>query len=469
MLKKFHKIHFTGIGGYGMSALAFVLLQNGFDVRGSDIKASGLTGSLEKAGAKIYLGHDALQVGDAELLVYSTAIPSHNPEIEAAREKQIPIWHRSKLLAALLNERHGIAVAGTHGKTTTTAMVSLLMEKGGLDPTAVIGGEVPFFNGNARLGKSPYIVAEACESDHSFLRYRPFLVLLTNIEADHLEHYGGSFKRMVDTYLAFVNNVKEGGTVYYCHDDPLLKSLSSDFRPKSLSYGLSPGADVRGDDVKVEGLRSRFCVISQENFLGEIVLNVPGLYNVRNALGATAIALHLGIDFTIIKDALFTFEGARRRFEIVGKAGDVLIVDDYAHHPTEIRATLEAARQSGRRIVCLFQPHRFTRTNFLWDEFVAAFDAADLLVLTDIYSAGEAPIQGVTSERLAEKIKERGLQNVYYYDEPSGAVAFLQGLLREGDMVLTMGAGDIWKAGRNLLNILSSGEGAASPEVTNSI
>ncbi|NLX90447.1 MAG: UDP-N-acetylmuramate--L-alanine ligase [Firmicutes bacterium] len=469
MLKKFHKIHFTGIGGYGMSALAFVLLQSGFDVRGSDIKASRLTESLEKAGAKIFLGHGADQVGDAELLIYSTAIPSDNPEIEAARKKHIPTWHRSKLLAALLNERQGIAVAGTHGKTTTSAMVSLLLERGGLDPTAVIGGEVSYFNGNARLGKSPYIVAEACESDHSFLRYRPFLVLLTNIEADHLEHYGGDFNRMVDTYLAFVNNVKEGGTVFYCHDDPLVKSLSSAFRPKSLSYGLSPGADVRGDDVKIEGLRSRFRVFAKEKLLGEILLNVPGLYNVRNALGATAIALHLGIEFSIIKDALCIFEGARRRFEIVGKAGDVLIVDDYAHHPTEIRATLEAARQSGRRIICLFQPHRFTRTHFLWDEFVAAFNAADLLILTDIYSAGEAPIPGITSERLAGKIKERGLQNVYYFDEPSAAVTFLQGLLREGDMVLTMGAGDIWKAGRNLLSILSSEDSVITPEVTNPI
>ncbi len=469
MLTNIHKVHFTGIGGYGMSALALVLLQDGFDVRGSDIKPSRLTAILEKAGAKIYLGHDALQVGDAELLIYSTAIPSDNPEIETARAKEIPLWHRSKLLAALLNERYGIAVAGTHGKTTTTAMISLLLARGGFDPTAVIGGEVSFFDGNARLGKSPYIVAEACESDHSFLRYKPLISLLTNIEADHLEHYEGNFAKLVDTYLVFINNVREGGTVFFCSDDPLLKKLRADFRPQSVSYGLFPGADIRGDEVKIEGLGSRFRVVANGKPLGELVLKVPGLHNIRNALGATAIALFLGLDFSAIREAFSLFEGARRRFEIIGEAGKVLIVDDYAHHPTEIKATLEAARESGRRIICLFQPHRFTRTNFLWPEFIEAFDAADLLLLTDIYPAGEAPIPGITSRRLAEKVKERGLQHVYYFAEPSEAVDYLQGLVREGDMVLTMGAGDVWKAGRSLLDILTSRECAVSPEVTNSI
>lgn len=465
MLKKIHKVHFTGIGGYGMSALALVLLQDGFDVRGSDIKPSRLTRILEKAGAKIYMGHNALQVGDAELLVYSTAIPPNNPEIEAARGMKIPLWHRSKLLAELLNKKHGIAVAGTHGKTTTTAMISLLLAKGGLDPTAVIGGEVSFFNGNARLGRSPYIVAEACESDHSFLRYRPLISLLTNIEADHLEHYEGSFAKLVDTYQAFVNNVKEGGTVFFCCDDPLLKKLSSGFRPRSVSYGLSPGADVRGDNVKLEGLGSRFSVVFKGELLGEMDLKVPGLHNVRNALGATAVALDLDLDFCQIKGAFSTFEGARRRFEVVGEVNDVLIVDDYAHHPTEIRATLEAAWESGRRIICLFQPHRFTRTKFLWQEFVVAFDAADLLLLTDIYPAGEEPIPEVTSDRLAREIKERGFRHVYYFSEPSKAVDYVRKIVRKGDLVLTMGAGDIWKAGRSLLGMLSPGESVVSSEI----
>lgn len=469
MLTKVKKVHFTGIGGYGMSALALLLLQDGFDVRGSDIKTSRLTEILEKAGAKIYLGHDALQIGDAELLIYSTAIPSDNPEIKAARAKKIPIWHRSELLAALLNERYGIAIAGTHGKTTTTAMLSLLLDRGGLDPTAVIGGEVSFFGGNARLGKSSYIVAESCESDHSFLRYRPLISLLTNIEADHLEHYEGSFEKLVDTYAAFASNVKKGGTIFYCSDDPLLKKLSAAFPPRSVSYGLSPGADVQGDKVEIKGLGSRFDVIVKGDRLGEIALKVPGLHNIRNALGATAVALHLGLNFPEIKDAFTTFEGARRRFEIVGEAGGVLVVDDYAHHPTEIRETLKAARESGRRIICLFQPHRFTRTNFLWQEFVKAFDAADLLLLTDIYPAGEVPVPGVTSGRLAEDVKERGLQHVYYFAEPREAVDYLREIVREGDLVLTMGAGDIWKAGRRLFEILTSLERVVSPEVTNSL
>ncbi|HHU75948.1 MAG TPA: UDP-N-acetylmuramate--L-alanine ligase [Firmicutes bacterium] len=459
MLKNIRKIHFTGIGGYGMSALALVLLQDGFDVRGSDINNSRLIGILKKAGAKIYLGHDAHQVGDAELLVYSTAIPIDNPELGEARRREIPAWHRSKLLAALLNERVGIAVAGTHGKTTVTAMLALLLERGGLDPTAVIGGEVSFFDGNARLGKSPYIVAEACESDHSFLRYNPFLCLLTNIEADHLEYYEGDFSKLINTYRAFADNVKAGGTIFYYLDDPHLNVLSKAWGPRSVSYGLSEGAEIRGDQIRVEGLGSRFRLLQKEKPLGEIVLRVPGIYNVCNALGAAAVALHLGIDFSIIRETFPTFDGARRRFEIIGEVGRVLIVDDYAHHPTEIRATLEAVRLNGRRIICLFQPHRFTRTGFLWKDFIESFDAADLLVLTDIYTAGEAPIPGITSCRLAEGIKERGHQGVYYSGNFSAAINYLLESVKEGDIVLTMGAGDIWKVGRELHKLLSPGQG----------
>ena len=313
------------------------------DVRGSDIKASRRW-DLGKAGARFTWGMTP-PGGGPELLVYSTAIPAHNPEIKAARSKQIPTWHRSKLLAVLLNERHGIAVAGTHGKTTTTAMLALLLARGGLDPTAVIGGEVSFFDGNARLGKSPYIVAEACESDHSFLRYRPLVSLLTNIEADHLEHYEGNFNKLVDTYLAFVNNVKGGGTVFYCKDDLLLNSLSTSFNPKSVSYGLSHDADVRGDGVKIEGFGSSFRLVLQGDFLGEIVLHVPGLYNIRNALGAAAVALHLGIDFPVIQEALSVFEGARRRFEIIVKLVKFLLLMTM---PTTLRRSRRPSRRHAK-------------------------------------------------------------------------------------------------------------------------
>ena len=273
--------------------------------------------------------------------------------------------------------------------------------------------------------------------------------MLTNIEADHLEHYEGSFAKLVDTYQAFVNNVKEGDG-FLCCDDPLLKKLSSGFRPKSVSYGLPP-VRTCGDNVKLEGLGSRFSVVFKGELLGEMDLKVPGLHNVRNALGATAVALDLDLDFCQIKEAFSTFEGARRRFEVVGEVNDVLIVDDYAHHPTEIRATLEAARESGRRIICLFQPHRFTRTKFLWQEFVGAFDAADLLLLTDIYPAGEEPILEVTSGRLAREIKERGFRHVYYFSEPSKAVDYVRKIVRKGDLVLTMGAEIFGKPGEACL------------------
>jgi len=440
-----------------MSALALILLQGGYDVRGSDLKPSRLTELLAKKGARIYIGHRAEQIGDAQLVVYSTAIPSDNPEMKASRERGLLLWHRSELLAAILNDGYGIAVAGTHGKTTTTAMVSLLLGEGGLDPTAVIGGEVSFFQGNARLGKSKYVVAEACESDHSFLRYRPCLAVVTNIEADHLEHYGGSFARLVETYGDFINNVHEEGAAILCGDDPVLRELRPQLRPSSLLYGLSDDADIRGERVRLEKLGSRFQVYFKDKYLGEAALKVPGKHNVLNALGATGVALYLGLDFSVIKEALSGFEGAKRRFEIVGERDGILVVDDYAHHPTEIKATLQAARQSGRRLICVFQPHRYTRTHFLWNEFVEAFDSADVLLLNDIYSAGEEPIPHVTSQRLAQEIEHRGHNRVHVITDKEEMVHSLEKMTRKGDLILTMGAGDIWQVGRRFLEKVPSG------------
>lgn len=451
MLAGKKRVHFIGIGGYGMSALAFILLQAGYDVRGSDLKSSRLTEILAEKGSKVYIGHSARQIGDAELVVYSTAIPPGNPEMEAAREKGLPLWHRSELLAAILNVGYGITLAGTHGKTTTAAMVSLLLEKGGLDPTAVIGGEVPFFQGNARLGRGKYIVAEACESDHSFLRYRPFLSVVTNIEADHLEHYSGNFAGLVDTYVDFINNINENGAAIICGDDPVLQELRPQLQPPLISYGFSEHVDIRGKEVKLEKLGSSFQLYFKKKHLGKIALKVPGKYNILNALGAIGVALFLGIAFPVIKEALSAFEGVKRRFEIVGERDGIMVVDDYAHHPTEIKVTLQAARRSGRRLVCIFQPHRYTRTNFLWKEFVEAFDNADVLLLNDIYSAGEEPIPGVNSQRLAREIRQRGHEHVLVVKDQRETVQALHRIARSGDLLLTMGAGDIWQAGRKFL------------------
>ncbi|MDO9535676.1 MAG: UDP-N-acetylmuramate--L-alanine ligase [Bacillota bacterium] len=456
MLKQLRRVHFIGIGGYGMSALAHILLQSGYDVRGSDIKPSKLTEHLKKAGAVVYIGHQAEQLGDAELVVYSTAISPDNSELAATKERGIPLWHRSELLAAILNEGYGVAIAGTHGKTSTTAMVSLLMERGGLDPTAIIGGEVSFFQGNARLGNSRYIVAEACESDHSFLRYRPYVALVTNIEADHLEHYNGSFTKLIETYRDFINNVQDSGIAIVCGDDPILQDLLPQLHPRLLSYGLSDGLDIRGEAIELKNLGSRFQVFYKEKHMGEIELKVPGIHNVLNALGAIAVALLLELDFSVIKEALFFFDGAKRRFEIIGEKEGILVVDDYAHHPTEVKVALAAARQSGRRVICAFQPHRYTRTNFLWKEFVEAFEGADILFLDHIYSAGEEPIPEINSHRLAREIRERGHAEVHVMRDQDEMVSSLEMIARKGDMVLTMGAGDIWQVGRKLLENVHS-------------
>ena len=448
LLKGVNHVHFIGIGGYGMSALAHILINSGYTVSGSDLNENKLTEGLKKSGARVFRGHGAEQVNGADLVIRSTAIPLENAELEAARRLQIPIWHRSELLASIFNHQYGIAIAGAHGKTTTTAMVSLLLEKGALKPTAIIGGEVTFFGSNARLGDGPYVVAEACESDISFLRYRPYLALVTNIEPDHLEYYDGNFSKLVDSYRLFINNVRDGGLAVICGDDPVLQQIRGDLRPNLLSYGFSDHADVKGENVEMKGLSSRFGIRYKNKHLGDIELKVPGRHNILNALGAVAVALFLDVDMSVIRDAFLEFDGAKRRFEIVGSPEDILIVDDYAHHPTEIQATLNAARQSGRKVFCVFQPHRYTRTHFLWDEFIRAFDEADRVVLTDIYSAGEKPIEGVSSRALVQAIQNRGHEHVEVIEEKEKIIQYLLENAKSGDLVITMGAGDIWKTGR---------------------
>ncbi len=451
ILKGVRNIHFIGIGGYGMSALAQVMHKAGFAVTGSDLHENKLTAGLREAGAVVYRGHRGEQVGEAQLVVCSTAIPPDNPELQEARRRQLPVWHRSELLAAIMNRRCGIAIAGAHGKTTTTAMLSLLLEKGALEPTSIIGGEVTFLGSNARLGDGPYVVAEACESDHSFLRYHPYLAVVTNIEPDHLEYYDGNFNKLVDSYRSFINNIKVDGLAVICGDDAVLQQIRGDLRPPLLSYGCSEEVDVRGENVRLEGLGSRFDFRFRGELLGEVELKVPGKHNVLNALGAAAAALYLGVDFSVIREALQEFDGARRRFEIVASPGDILVVDDYAHHPTEIRATLQATRQSGRRIICVFQPHRFTRTEFLWDDFTRAFDEADRVIISDIYSAGEKPLPGISSAGLVRAIQARGHESADFLEKQEDIIAYLEAHARGGDLVITMGAGDIWKTGREFV------------------
>lgn len=458
MLEKVKHVHFIGIGGYGMSALALILRELGYRVTGSDLKPSRLTARLQEAGAVIFFKHRAANAAGAELVVFSTAIPADNPEMAYAKEQGIPLWHRSELLAALMNRRYGIAIAGTHGKTTTTAMLSLLLERGGLDPTAVIGGEIPYFNGNARLGKGLYLVAEACESDHSFLRYRPQHAIVTNIEADHLEHYGGDFNLLVQTYRRFLQNVSPEGSAVLCLDDPKLQDILPHLRSRVITYGLHTDADYTAREIEPEGLGSRFTVWYNGAPLGRVCLKVPGIHNVSNSLAAVAVARELGISFDCCREGLAAFSGVKRRFEIIGEQAGVTVVDDYAHHPTEIKATLRAAKNSGKRVLCIFQPHRYTRLSYMMEDFSRSFDDADILLLDDVYPAGEAPIAEVSSSVLANLISQRGHPGVYHVSGKGRLVNAALERVDSGDLVITMGAGDIWQVGVDLLKRLSEKE-----------
>lgn len=450
-MKTFKRVHFVGIGGYGMSALAKIMLQMNYIITGSDLNESQITLKLEELGVKINYFHGPDNIQGADLVVYSTAIPSTNPEILAAKERGIPLWHRSELLAFLINSKYGIAVAGTHGKTTTTSMISLVLEKAGLDPTAVIGGELTDFDGNARLGKSYYLVAEACESDHSFLRYKPALAVVTNVEADHLEHYGGSFKKIKETYEKFLQNIKEGGMAIVCADDPNLDKMKAKHSLECITYGIKKTADFLGAEIYYKDGGSAFNVYFKGVKMGRVELNVPGEHNVYNALAAIAVARFLGVGFDKIADILKGFKGAKRRFQIVYEGEGVTIVDDYAHHPTEIKATLAAARSWGkRRVIAVFQPHRYSRTYYLFNNFVRSFKEADVVVVSPIYSAGEKPMGGVSSELLVERIREEEDRDVILLDSIEEIQKYLFRIVKPGDMIITMGAGDIWRVAYTL-------------------
>ncbi|MDK2820680.1 MAG: UDP-N-acetylmuramate--alanine ligase [Clostridia bacterium] len=455
--------HFVGIGGVGMSGLARLLLAQGYKVSGSDQKENRFTKDLEEAGAIVYHGHDAKNLApEVSEIIVSTAIPPTNPEVMAGKERGLPITKRGQLLARLFNNKTGIAIAGAHGKTTTSAMVALVLHEAGLKPSAVIGGYVREFGGNALVGQGPYMVAEADESDGSFLRLKPQMALVTNIEADHLDYYN-SFDRIINAFITFINNISSTGKAVLCTDNSQLAALASKVSTDVISYGFNGTPDYRVDNLEFYGIGSRASVYYHDEYLGKLTLKVPGRHNILNALGTFAVAHQLGIPFKIINNALGKFRGVGRRFEILWDE-DTWVIDDYAHHPTEIKSTLEAASQLGaRRIIAVFQPHRYTRTQHFYKEFGQAFHKADVVVINDIYAAGEAPIPGVSAELITREMSKAGHPEVYYLPTLDETLNFLKNNYINGDIILTLGAGDVWQVGVSLAQYLQSQQ--ALPEV----
>ncbi|GBD07431.1 UDP-N-acetylmuramate--L-alanine ligase [bacterium HR21] len=449
-------IHFVGIGGIGMSGLAEILLQQGFRISGSDLLESDNTESLKRKGAVIYYGHDAAHIEGADVVVYSSAVdPRTNPETQAASERGIPLLRRAEMLAEVARLKYCLAIAGTHGKTTTTSLCGLVLIRGGLDPTVIVGGRLRGLGGsNARLGRGEWIVVEADEYDRSFLSLLPTIAVVTNIEEEHLDVYADR-QDILEAFTRFANSVPFYGLVVVCVDDDGVKELLPRLSRKVRTYGLSPQSDVRARRVRLAERSARFEVFADGEFLGEIALRVPGVHNVRNALAAVVVGRELGIPFETVREALEEFTGVYRRFEIIGEHAGVLFVDDYAHHPTEVRATLQAARQGwDRRLVCVFQPHTYTRTRDFAPEFGKAFEEADILVVTDVYPAREEPIPGVTGELIAQAARRSGHRAVYYAPTLEEAASVVSSLLQPGDMLLTLGAGSISKL-HSLLGVRS--------------
>jgi UDP-N-acetylmuramate--alanine ligase len=462
MLGRTRRIHFVGIGGIGMSGIAELLANQGYAVSGSDAKASDVTRRLESLGVRVQVGHAAAHVGDADVVVVSSAVRPTNPEVVEARARAIPVIPRAEMLAELMRLKQGIAVAGAHGKTTTTSMVALLLDRAGLDPTAVIGGRLSAFGSNARLGQGSYLVAEADESDGSFLALSPVVAIVTNVDREHLDHYG-TFEGVLEAFVAFANKVPFYGVVIACADDATLRSLRPRITRRVVSYGIDHApSDIRAVDVALEPFGSTCRVTAGGRDLGTLHLGVPGRHNLLNALAAVAVGLELGLRFEAIAGALGEFRGAERRFQPLGEAAGVLVVDDYGHHPTEIAAVIAAARAGlDRRIVVVFQPHRYTRTERLIGEFGATLAKADVVVLCDIYAAGEDPIPGITVEVVAAAVQAAGgpvPTIVHVLDDVPAAVA---GLARPGDLVITLGAGSIGAVGPKVLAALAAKGGAA--------
>jgi UDP-N-acetylmuramate--alanine ligase len=467
MFAKIQRIHFVGIGGIGMSGIAEVLLNLGYKVSGSDLKSSAVTQRLSSLGASTFEGHRAENITGAEVVVTSSAISPDNPEVAEAHQLHLPVIQRAEMLAELMRLKYGIAIAGMHGKTTTTSMVAAVLAAGGLDPTVVVGGRVDAMGSNARLGKSQYLVAEADESDRSFLKLSPILSVVTNIDREHMDTYR-NMRDVRKTFLEFMDRVPFYGMIVACNDDPVLRRLLSDVQRRTVTYGTRRGSDflirfdaARPDSVANARPLNRFCVSygragEKKNDLGEFTLHVPGVHNVLNATAAIAVGIGLDIGTDAIRSALDQFRGVDRRFQLKGRAGGVSVIDDYGHHPTEIKATLAAAKQCGfRQIHVIFQPHRYTRTRDLMEEFTAAFADADSLYVLDIYAASEKPIEGITGPALAQRIREAGVgdaaRSVQYVGSFTEAVSAVSAAAQDGDMILTLGAGSVSQLGPMIL------------------
>jgi UDP-N-acetylmuramate--alanine ligase len=451
---KIEKIHFVGIGGIGMSGIAEVLLNLGYKVSGSDLRKTEITERLEQLGGEIFIGHERENVANADVVVISSAVHDDNPEVVEAVERLIPVIPRAEMLAELMRMKYGIAIAGTHGKTTTTSMVATILANAGIDPTIVIGGRLNAIGTNARLGQGKFLVAEADESDGSFLKLSPTIAVVTNIDADHLDFYR-DIDEIKATFVQFINKVPFYGLAVLCLDNDNIADIIPEVKKRFTTYGLTTQADFRATDIRHAGFMTSFVAHYKGTRLGEINFPMPGAHNVLNALATVAVAMELNIPFDQIQAGFKAFGGVGRRFQVKGEVRDIMVVDDYGHHPTEIRATLAAAKGGwDRRLVVVFQPHRYSRTKELFEDFVKAFYDADLLILTDIYPAGEKPIEGVTAELLAGRIKRHGQKDVTYIADRNAICDQLLGIVKAGDIVLTLGAGNIWQVGEALVERL---------------
>jgi UDP-N-acetylmuramate--alanine ligase len=461
MLGKIRKIHFVGIGGIGMSGIAEVLLNLGFTVSGSDVKATAVTERLARLGARIFEGHAAPNVHGAQVVVTSSAVPRTNDEIAEALRLQIPVIPRAEMLAELMRLKSCVAVAGAHGKTTATSMIAVMLSQAGLDPTAVIGGRLDVFGSSARLGKGEWMVVEADESDRSFLHLLPTIAVVTNIDREHLDHYR-DMDEILSAFASFMNKVPFYGAVVACVDSPWgepFRSLVPRLTRRTVTYGIEPGADITAPEVGLHRDGATFRVEVKGKELGTFSVRVPGRHNVQNALAAVAVGLELDLDAAQIRDGLEHFRGADRRFQVKAEAGGVTLVDDYGHHPSEIRATLEAARlRASGRIWAIFQPHRYTRTKFLMDDFARCFDACEQVYVLDIYAASEPPIPGITSERLVERMRDLGFHRARYSPSEDAVIREVLEEARPGDLILTIGAGSIWKVAETLAEALRKSE-----------
>jgi UDP-N-acetylmuramate--alanine ligase len=460
MFTSIKKLHFVGIGGIGMSGIAEILIDQGFTVTGSDRAGSDNTERLAALGAHVYIGHQASNVEpDVDALVYSSAIPPENPEVVLARQRNIPVIRRAEMLAEVMRLKYGIGIAGTHGKTTTTSMVSLVLMEGGVDPTVIVGGRLHGLAGsNARMGKGEFIVVEADEYDRSFLSITPTIAVLTTLETDHLDCYR-DLEDIKSAFIQFASKVPFYGFVVLCLDEPALQDIMPKIKKKIITYGLNGQADLQAVDITHKKNRTHFTVLQNGRELGEVELQIPGKHNVQNALAAITVGLELQVPFAKVKAGIEKFTGVFRRWEVKAEIGDLMVVDDYAHHPTEIKATLAGVKAGWRRrVVCVFQPHLYSRTRDFYDDFGRSFFNADVLVVTDVYPAREEPIQGVSGELIVNAAKEVGHKHVEYIPDKTKVPAFLMSMKQPGDIIITMGAGDIWRFGEEFIAKLKAAQ-----------